>query len=72
MICFAIFPVLLYILGKQLHNRLFGLAVALFSVAKEYNAISSTVKISVSNSRLYLSEFPTMILITALAVALVA
>jgi len=72
MICFAIFPVLLYILGKQLHNRLFGLAVALFSVAKEYNAIFSTFKISVSNSRLYLSEFPTMILITALAVALVA
>ena len=71
MICFAVFPVLLYLLGKQLHNRLFGLSIALFSVAKEYNAIFSTFKISVSNSRLYLSEFPTMILMALLAIALV-
>ncbi|MEL7645489.1 MAG: hypothetical protein AAGU04_04370 [Anaerolineaceae bacterium] len=72
MIFFAVFPVLLYLLGKQLHNRLFGLSVALFSIAKEYNAIFSTFKISVSNSRLYLSEFPTMILMALLAIALVA
>ncbi len=71
MICFAVFPVLLYILGKLLHDRLFGLAIALFSVAKEYNAIFATFKISVSNSRLYLSEFPTMIMLALLAIALV-
>jgi len=72
MICFAVLPVLLYLLGKQLHDRLFGLSLALFSVAKEYNAIFSTFKISVSNSRLYLSEFPTLIFMVALAIALVA
>lgn len=72
MICFAVFPVLLYLLGKQIHDRLFGLAIALFSVAKEYNAIFATFKISVSNSRLYLSEFPTMILLALLALMLVS
>jgi hypothetical protein len=59
MICFAVFPVLLYLLGKQIHDRLFGLAIALFSVAKEYNAIFATFKISVQFAP-YLSEFPTI------------
>lgn len=72
LICFAVLPVLLYLLGKQLHNRLFGVSIALFSIAKEYNAIFSTFKISVSNSRLYLSEFPTLILMVLLAIALVS
>jgi len=69
-VCFALFPVLLYLLGKEFYHRLFGLSLALFAVVKEYNAIFSTFKISVSNSRLYLSEFPTMILMALLALIL--
>ena len=69
-VCFAIFPVILYLLGKEFYHRLFGLSLALFAVVKEYNAIFSTFKISVSNSRLYLSEFPTMILMALLALIL--
>ena len=69
-VCFAIFSVILYLLGKEFYHRLFGLSLALFAVVKEYNAIFSTFKISVSNSRLYLSEFPTMILMALLALIL--
>ena len=69
-VCFAIFPVILYLLGNEFYHRLFGLSLALFAVVKEYNAIFSTFKISVSNSRLYLSEFPTMILMALLALIL--
>ncbi len=61
---------ILYLLGKEFYHRLFGLSLALFAVVKEYNAIFSTFKISVSNSRLYLSEFPTMILMALLALIL--
>jgi hypothetical protein len=69
-VCFAIFPVILYLLGKEFYHRLFGLSLGLFAVVKEYNAIFSSFKISVSNSRLYLSEFPTMILLALLALIL--
>jgi hypothetical protein len=69
-VCFAIFPVILYLFGKEFYHRLFGLSLALFAVVKEYNAIFSTLAISVSNSRLYLSEFPTMILMALLALIL--
>ena len=50
-ICFALFPVILYLLGKEFYHRLFGLSLDIFAVVKEYNAIFSTFKISVSNSR---------------------
>jgi hypothetical protein len=67
---FAIFPILMFLLGKKFLNRFFGLFVALFAIIKERNAILSTFKISVSNSRLYLSEFPTSIGMLVLAILL--
>lgn len=67
---FACFPVLLYILGVKFGNRFLGTSLALFAAVKEYNAIFSTFKISVSNSRLYLSEFPMAICMVALAISL--
>ena len=56
---FAILPVLMYLLGKKIGGRFLGLFTALFAIIKEGNAIISTFKISVSNSRLYMTEFPT-------------
>ncbi|MFZ3150662.1 MAG: hypothetical protein WA116_03160 [Anaerolineaceae bacterium] len=67
---FACFPVLLYILGVKFGNRFLGTSLALFAAVKEYNAIFSTFKISVSNSRLYLSEFPMAICMVTLAISL--
>ena len=70
MICFEVFPSCC-ICSETTSQSLVWPLNCTFSVAKEYNAIFSTFKISVSNSRLYLSEFPTMILMALLAIALV-
>ena len=67
---FAILPTLLFLLGKIISSRLFGLALALYATVKEYNAITATYYISVSNSRLYLSEFPTLIFMVLFAITL--
>jgi len=67
---FAIFPVLLFLLGEKAGGRFFGLFVAFFAIIKERNAIISTFQVSVSNSRLYLTEFPTAIGMLALALLL--
>jgi len=40
--------------------------LAAFAIIKEHNALIATFKISVSNSRLYMTEFPTSIMMLAL------
>lgn len=67
---FALFPVLIYFLGAKFTNRLFGIMLAAFAIIKEHNALLSTFKISVSNSRLYMTEFPTALMMLALGLVL--
>ena len=64
----ALFPVLLYFLGKQLSGKLFGIALAFFAIIKEATAILFTFKISVSNSRLLLTEFPSALLLVLVTI----
>ena len=59
----ALIPVFLYLLGKKFSGRIFGLALAAFAIIKETNAILATSKISVSNSRLMMTELPTALLL---------
>ena len=59
----ALIPVLLYYLGKQLSGKLFGIALASFAIIKEATAILFTYKISVSNSRLMMTEVPSALLL---------
>jgi len=63
----ALIPVFLYFLGKKFSGRLFGLLLAAYSIIKEINAISSMLKISVSNSRLLMTELPSALLIIIFA-----
>lgn len=63
---FAVFPVLFYLFGKSFKSRTLGLMLAAFAIIKEQNALIATFKISVSNSRLYMTEFPTAIMMLAL------
>ncbi len=67
----ALFPVCLYLLGKQFAGRLFGLALATFGIFKEFTALLFTYKISVSNSRLYMTEFPSALLLIIAGLMLV-
>lgn len=67
----ALFPVGLYLLGKQFAGWLFGLALASFGIFKEFAALVFTYKISVSNSRLYMTEFPSALLLVIAGLLLV-
>lgn len=59
----ALIPVFLYLLGKEFSGKILGFALAVFAIIKETNAILSTYKISVSNSRLMMTELPSALLL---------
>jgi hypothetical protein len=58
----AFFPVLLYLLGKELFGRPVGISVALLAILRDYvsNFVSPFTG-NISYSKLYLSELPTAI-----------
>jgi hypothetical protein len=58
----AVFPALLYLLGKSLHSRAVGLFVAALAIFKEINAIRGSLIIwTVSTPKMLMSEFPTAV-----------
>jgi hypothetical protein len=61
MIVLAIFPALLYLLGKALHSRVAGVLVAFLAIFQEINSISASQLLLSSNSHLLLSEVPTAV-----------
>jgi len=61
----ALFPPVLYLLGKEIHSRSAGLMAALLAVFHEINAIQVMRDFPVTSSKILLSE-PFMVLWTAL------
>lgn len=61
----ALFPVVLFFLGKQFHSRAAGMMMALLAILRELNTIATTTMTEVSNSKMLLSDLP-----AALGVAL--
>ena len=59
----AFIPVLLYLFGKQLSGKLFGISLAAYAIIKEATSLLFTFKISGSNSRLMMSEVPSALLL---------
>jgi len=59
----ALIPVFLYLLGKELSGRAFGIVLSIFAIIKEVIALLSTYQISVSTSRLMMTELPTALLL---------
>ena len=51
----ALFPGILYLIGKELHSRLGGIAIALMAIFREINSIQASSIANVSNSKLLLS-----------------
>ena len=51
----ALFPGILYLIGKELHSRLGGIAIALLAIFRETNSIQASTMANVSNSKLLLS-----------------
>jgi hypothetical protein len=54
----AFFPVLLYLLGTQLDNRLAGLVAGVLVILREGSGIAISGNITISHSRLLMSDFP--------------
>lgn len=51
----ALFPGILYLIGKELHSRLGGIVIALLAIFREINSIQASSIANVSNSKLLLS-----------------
>ena len=67
----ALLPVLLYLSGRLLHSRLAGLLAAAAMILREYNQLLVGSLVTSSNTKLMLSELPTAIGISLLALALI-
>ena len=51
----ALFPGVVFLIGKELHNRLSGIAIGLLVIFREINSIQASTMANVSNSKLLLS-----------------
>lgn len=58
---FAVFPVFVYLLTKNLHSRLAGLLASVLAILREANSIVLTSEITVSNSRQLMTDTPAAI-----------
>jgi hypothetical protein len=67
----AFFPVTLYLLGKKLHSAAAGTVVALFAIFRELVSLWISSNTRVANSRIFTTDFPTALGITALCLVIV-
>jgi len=54
----ALFPVLLYLIGRTLHSRLAGVVIALLVTFREVNSIALSGKTPVSHAELLMTDLP--------------
>ncbi len=59
----ALFPVVLYYLGKKLHSRTAGIIIALFAIFREWTSLLISSQTRVSNTKTLLVDLPTFLLI---------
>lgn len=67
----AIFPAVLFFIGKELHSRMGGIAIALFAIMREVIAIQATSIANISSTKLLLSDMPATLLASILALMLI-
>ncbi|MBN2046721.1 MAG: glycosyltransferase family 39 protein [Anaerolineaceae bacterium] len=67
----ALVPAVFYLLGKRIHSRGLGLGLALLTIYREINTIHAAPLVSASNSKLLLSELPTVLLLALFAWAFI-
>ncbi len=68
---YAVFPALLYLLGKKIHSKAAGVLIAALAIFKVSNAITGGKLISTSHPKLMLTEFPTGVVLIVIALFLV-
>jgi hypothetical protein len=67
----ALFPGVLYLIGKELHSRLGGIAIAFLVIFREINSIQASTMANVSNSKLYLSGMLAALIISLMVFTII-
>jgi len=67
----AVFPSVLYLIGKELHSRIGGITIALFAIMREITAIRATSIANISSTKLLLSDMPATLLASILVLMLI-
>lgn len=67
----ALLPPVLYLIGRELHSRLGGIAMALFAIFRELCSIVYSSTGNVANSKLLLSDGPAVLLAAVLVLILI-
>jgi hypothetical protein len=67
----ALFPIILYFLGKKLHSPAAGTVVALFAIFRELVGLWISSNTRVANSRIFTTDFPTALGIAALCLVII-
>ena len=58
---FAVFPVLMYLIGKSMNARAIGFAAAIVATFRGANSIAASNMIDMANPKMMLTDFPTAI-----------
>lgn len=67
----SLIPPILYLVGKEIHSKGAGIVIALFALLRELNSIQAGNLTTVSNSKLLLSDVPTLLVVSIIALTLV-
>jgi hypothetical protein len=68
---YAAFPGILYLLGKEIHSRTFGVILAVLATLRGLNGIAASSMIDLANQKQMLTDFPIAILMAWLALMMV-
>ncbi|MBI5943880.1 MAG: hypothetical protein HY864_05885 [Chloroflexi bacterium] len=60
---YAVFPAILFLLGKAIHGRSFGLMLAILAALRGINSLAASNMIDLANQKQMLTDFPTAIFI---------
>jgi hypothetical protein len=60
-IVYAVFPVIIYLLGKELHGRVLGVSASVLILLRGINAIVVAPWVDLSSPKMMLTDFPTAI-----------
>jgi len=67
----ALLPPVLFLIGRELHSRLGGIAIALFAIFREVSSIQFTSIGNVANTKLLLSDMPAALLAAVLVLIII-
>ena len=67
----ALLPAVMYLIGREMHSRVGGLALAVFVILREMNSIQAVNFSNVSNSKLFLSDTPATLLVAVLLLLII-